>query len=412
MKILRLGIILLIAFSVLAFGTVEVWSESLLEAGAALLLLSWAVLVLRNREIEIHWDAIYWPLLAFLGLVALQLALGVTLYAFLTRVALLKLTACFALFFLASQAFRGRRDLRVLAWFLMCFAFAVSVFGIAQNFTSHDILYWVRPLTEGGNPFGPYVNRNDFAGLMEMLAPIGLSLMLFQGVPREQLPFVGILTVIPIAALVLTGSRGGISSFAFEIVLLILIMRLRGARRPQALILASVLLVAIALLGWIGVSKVLDRFSSPNFADLSADRRITMLRDTWHIFLDHPILGTGLGTLVAVYPRYETDYDGRIVNHTHDDYAEALAETGAAGGLCGLVFFLIFFREVKQRIAGEQSSFSLAIHAAAFTGCAGMMVHSFVDFNLHIPANGLVFLIMVSTAISPALPRRRPAPLP
>ncbi|MFZ0214237.1 MAG: O-antigen ligase family protein, partial [Candidatus Acidiferrales bacterium] len=309
MKILRLGIILLIAFSVLAFGTVEVWSESLLEAGAALLLLSWAVLVLRNREIEIHWDAIYWPLLAFLGLVALQLALGVTLYAFLTRVALLKLTACFALFFLASQAFRGRRDLRVLAWFLMCFAFAVSVFGIAQNFTSHDILYWVRPLTEGGNPFGPYVNRNDFAGLMEMLAPIGLSLMLFQGVPREQLPFVGILTVIPIAALVLTGSRGGISSFAFEIVLLILIMRLRGARRPQALILASVLLVAIALLGWIGVSKVLDRFSSPNFADLSADRRITMLRGTWHIFLDHPILGTGLGTLVAVYPRYETDYD-------------------------------------------------------------------------------------------------------
>lgn len=300
----------------------------------------------------------------------------------------------------------------MLAWFLMCFAFAVSVFGIAQNFTSHDILYWVRPLTEGGSPFGPYVNRNDFAGLMEMLAPIGLSLMLFQGVPREQLPFVGILTVIPIAALVLTGSRGGISSFAFEVVLLILIMRLRGARRPQALILASVLLVAIALLGWIGVSKVLDRFSSPNFADLSADRRITMLRDTWHIFLDHPILGTGLGTLVAVYPRYETDYDGRIVNHTHDDYAEALAETGAAGSLCGLAFFLIFFREAKQRIAGEQSSFSLAIHAAAFTGSAGMIVHSFVDFNLHIPANGLVFLIMVSTAISPALPRRRPAPLP
>lgn len=411
MKTLRLGIIILLAFSVLAFGTVEVWSEALLEAGAAVLLLWWAVLVFRHRELEIHWDAVFWPLAAFLGLIALQLAFGLTAYAFLTRVALLKITACFILFFLACQAFRDRRDLRVLAWFLMGFAFAVSVFGIVQNFTSHDVIYWTRHLTGGGSPFGPYVNRNDFAGLIEMLAPFGLSVMLFQGVRREQLPFVGILTAVPIAALVLTGSRGGITSFAFEVVLLILLMRLRGARKPQALILASVLLLAIALVGWIGVSKVLDRFSSPSLSDISMDRRITMLRGTWQIFLDHPVLGSGLGTLVAVYPRHETYYDGRIVDHAHDDYAEALAETGIAGGLCGLAFFLLFFREARKKLAADQSSFSLAIHAAACTGCAAMIIHSVVDFNLHIPANGLTFLFLVAIAISPVLPRRRPAPL-
>ena len=412
MKILRLGIIVLLAFTVLAFGTVEVWSETLLEVGAALLLLWWAFLVFRHREMEIHWDAVFWPLGSFLALVALQLALGLTAYPFLTCVAFLKIAACFVLFFIACQVFRERHDLRVLAWFLMCFAFAVSVFGIVQNFTSHDILYWTRPLTGGGSPFGPYVNRNDFAGLMEMLVPFGLSAMLFQGVRREQLPFVGILTVIPMAALVLTGSRGGITSFAFEVVLLVLLMRLRSARRPQALILASVLLVAIVLLGWIGVSKVLDRFSSPNLSDLSADRRITMLRGTWHVFLEHPVLGAGLGTLVAVYPRYETYYDGRIVDHAHDDYAEALAETGVAGGLCGLAFFLILFIEARKKLSADQSSFSLAIHAAACTGCAGMITHSIVDFNLHIPANGLIFLLLIAIAISPALPRRRPAPLP
>ncbi|HEV2289481.1 MAG TPA: O-antigen ligase family protein [Candidatus Acidoferrales bacterium] len=410
MKTLRLGIIVLLAFGVLAFGAVEVWSETLLEVGAAFLSLWWAVLIFRHRDLEIHWNIIFWPLIAFLGLVVVQLSFGLTAYSFLTRVALLKIAACFVLFFLSCQAFRGRRDLRALTWFLMGFAFAISVFGIVQNFTSHDVLYWVRPLTGGGSPFGPYVNRNDFAGLMEMLAPFGLSVMLFQGVRREQLPFAGILTVVPIAALVLTGSRGGITSFAFEVVLLILLMRLRNVQKLQAPILASILLAAIVLLGWIGVSKVLDRFSSPSLSDLSADRRITMLRGTWRIFLDHPILGTGLGTLVDVYPRYETYYDGRIVDHAHDDYAELLAETGVAGGLCGLAFFLIFFQEARKSFLTDKSSFSLAIHAAACTGCAGMIIHSIIDFNLHIPANGFVFLLLTAIAVSPALPRRKPAP--
>src|SRR5579859_992155 len=167
MKLVRISICVLIAFSVLAFGTMEIWSESILEAGAALLFLWWAILVFRHREIEIYWSAVYWPLLAFLGIATLQLVFGATAYPFLTGVALLKISACSLLFFLARQAFRSRRDLRVLTWFLMCFAFAVAVFGIGQNFTSHYVLYWYRPLTGGGDPFGPYVNRNDFAGLID-----------------------------------------------------------------------------------------------------------------------------------------------------------------------------------------------------------------------------------------------------
>ncbi|MGH9864985.1 MAG: hypothetical protein ACRD4H_06175, partial [Candidatus Acidiferrales bacterium] len=163
MRLLRIGICLLIAFSVLAFGTVEVWSESILEVGAGLLFLWWAILILRNHEIEMHWSVIYWPLLAFLGIAMVQLAFGATAYPFLTGVALLKISACSLLFFLIGQAFRSRHDLRFLASFLMCFAFGIAVFGIAQNFTSHYVLYWYRPLTSGGNPFGPYVNRNDFA---------------------------------------------------------------------------------------------------------------------------------------------------------------------------------------------------------------------------------------------------------
>jgi len=408
MRLLRIGICLLLAFSVMAFGTVEVWSESILEAGAALLFLWWAVVICRDREIETHWSPVYWPLLAFLGIATLQLTFGATAYPFLTGVALLKISACSLLFFLTGQAFRNPRDLRFLAWFLMCFAFGVAVFGIAQNFTSHYVLYWHRPLTNGGNPFGPYVNRNDFAGLMELLAPIGLSLVLFRGVRTEQMPFVGILTVVPITALLLTGSRGGIVSFVFELGVLALIVYVARSKKSQVVPFAIVLLAALLAVGWLGTNRILDRFSS-HADELTANRRVTMLKGTWHVFLDHPLIGCGLGTLVAVYPRYEPHYDGKIVDHAHNDYVEALAETGVAGGICGLAFFLLWLREARMRLAREQTSLSKAIHVAGVAACAGMMVHSFVDFNLHIPANGLVFLVMVALTVTPVLERTKSA---
>lgn len=407
MRLLRIGICLLIAFSVLAFGTVEIWSESILEVGAAVLFLWWAILICRNREIETHWSPVYWPLLAFLGIAVLQLAFGATAYPFLTGVALLKISACSLLFFLIGQSFRNSRDLRFLVWFLMCLAFGVAVFGIAQNFTSHYVLYWYRPLTNGGNPFGPYVNRNDFAGLMELLAPIGLSLVLFRGVRTEQMPFVGILTVVPVIALLLTGSRGGIVSFVFELGVLALIVYVARSQKSQIVPFAIVLLVALLAMSWLGANRVLDRFSGYRADELTANRRVTMLKGTWRVFVTHPLIGCGLGTLVAVYPRYEPYYDGKIVDHAHNDYVETLAETGLAGGICLLAFFLLWLSEARMRLVREQTFFSKAIHAAGVTACAGMAVHSFVDFNLHIPANGLVFLVMIALSTTPVLERKK-----
>jgi O-antigen ligase len=410
MKTLRIGICALAAFSVLAFGAVEVWSQTVLEIGAALLFLWWAVLIFRKPQIEIRWSVLNWPLVIFTGLVTAELLFHTTAYPFYTRVALMELSACLLLFFLSGQVYRERRELRFFAWFLMCFGFAVAVFGIAQNFTSSEKLYWVRPLTAGGNPFGPYVNRNHFAGLMELISPIGLSLLLFRGVRREQMPLVGLLTIVPVAALFLSGSRGGIVSFLFELGLLAVLVRYRKIEKLHRAAVAVALLAAAAAVGWLGTNKLVERFTQVRSGEASLERRWTMFVGAWHVFLDNPVIGTGLGTLVDVYPRYETYYDGEIVDHAHNDYVELLAETGIVGGLCGLAFFWLFFREGWARLGAEQSSFSLGLHAGALTACSGMLVHSLVDYNLHIPSNGLFFLLMASVAVAPVLPPRKRAP--
>ena len=402
MKILRIGLFILFAFSVLAFGTVEVWSQSVLEIGAGILFLWWALVVFRDPEATIQWNPLIWPILGVITIGFVQLFLGVTPYRYFTQLELLRFGAYLILFFLSVQAFRSRSDLKKLAWFLILLCFGVSLFGIAQHFTSEGPIYWVRPLRAGGDPFGPYVNRNHFAGFVELTLPIALAMLIFRGIQRDVYPLVGLLAIVPAGALILSGSRGGIVSFAFEIAVLWLLARTRTSPdRPRFVGIAIVVFAAVALIVWLGAAKALERFASLHIGEVTMSRRVSMIRGATHIFLDHPIDGVGLGALVAVYPRYETLYDGKLVDHVHNDYIEMLAETGLLGGICGLAFLWILFRQARTCYAAEQGHFSRALHAGAMAGLCGILLHTFVDFNLHIPSNSLLFLVMAHLATTP-----------
>jgi O-antigen ligase len=147
-----------------------------------------------------------------------------------------------------------------------------------------------------------------------------------------------------------------------------------------------------------------------NVHDVSLGRRVSMFRGAARIFFAHPIKGCGLGTLVDVFPGYENAYDGRVVDHAHDDYIEGLAETGLLGGLCGAVFLWTLYREGRKSFVAEQGHFSRGLHAGAIMAVCGLLLHSFVDFNLQIPANALLFLVQAYLVTSPPLPSDTTAP--
>ena len=157
-------------------------------------------------------------------------------------------------------------------------------------------------------------------------------------------------------------------------------------------------MVALLAVFWIGAQRVLGRFSTNPALDVTSGKRAAMRHDTWRIFKDHPILGTGLGTLQMVFPPYDSLYDGRIVNHTHNDYLEALAETGILGGLCCAGFLAILLLESFKGLANLGSSFNSALNLSGLVGCCGLLVHSLFDFNLHIPANALLFFVAAHMA--------------
>ena len=407
MMFLRAGICLLAAFAVFAHGAVEAWSAAVLEIGAAVLLVTWGVRVFIGREMQCRWSPLLWPLLAFWCFGLLQCAAGWSVYPYLTKVELLRLAAYVLLFFLALQAFRTREDCRGFAWFLLVLAFTVGVFGIAQHYTFNGKLYWVRELPYGGIPFGPYVNRNHFAGLIELLVPVGLAILVLRAERQDLLPLAALFTLLPIGALFLAASRGGIASFFVQVLLLgLLIWARRGERRHLAAG-AVVLMLAGVLVAWLGVGRALERFSKFQALEVTEARRVVMTRDSWHIFLDHPWAGTGLGTLPVVYPRYESFYDGKIVNHTHNDYVEALADTGVIGGLACLAFLFLLIRSALANLWSSPDSLDFALHLGALVACAGILVHSLVDFNLHIPSNAFLFFLQAALS-STAFPRIPP----
>jgi O-antigen ligase len=395
MKPVRIGIFAIIAFAVLSHGAVEAWARGILEAAAGILLLVWAVpFLVSKKKCPMVLPPLLFPLVALALLAAAQLAFGLTTSPFTTRVELQLMLSMLVLFFLAAQAFRTLADWRSFAWFVMIFAFLVAGLAILQHLTFNGKLYWFRELKYGGIPFGPYVNRNHFAGFAELVLPMSLVPLLLGRVRRERLAMVGMLAILPLSALLFSASRGGIISLAAELAFLALVLILRRTAGRHLVAGGVVLLLALLTVSWLGVNHILSRFSSLQALEVTQGKRASMRHGTWQIFLDHPLLGTGLGTLQQVYPPYETLYDGKIVNHTHNDYLEALAGTGLVGGLCCAWFIATLFVSALGFLKSGDNSFANTLRLCGWTGCWGLLVHSLVDFNLHIPANLLLFLLM------------------
>lgn len=398
MSIIRFGICLLAAFAVLAFGAVEPWSQSVLQVGAVLLFAFWGFLFATDRAQEIRLAPVFWPLLGLELLALLQYIIPLSVYPYLTKLELLRFSSYQILLFLTTQAFRTPRQWRIFTWFLVLFGFVVALFGVLQDLTRNGKLYWVKEMRYGGNEFGPYVNRNHFAGLMELLIPVGLAMLAVPAVRRQQMPLMALLAAIPVGALLMSGSRGGIVGFGCEVGLLVVLLWIRGGQRKQLVTFLAVLLLAGGLVAWLGMGDVIQRFSKMHNPEFSEGQRMSMTRGAYHIFRDHPWTGIGVGAIISVYPAYETDYDASIVDHVHNDHFELLAETGTVGTICWITFIALLMYFGLRNAWTQRDPKIRALQLGALIGCVGLLVHSFADFNLHIPANALLFYLLAGVA--------------
>ena len=134
----------------------------------------WAIRQAKSGELLVVWNSLFPPILVFAALVALQVITGRTAYRYETLSSALLYCAYGLLCFLAVQCLRRTSQVKMLAIVVPVYGFAVAMFALIQSMSSNNKLYWLRMPRSGGWIYGPYVNHNHYAGLMEMLAPIPL----------------------------------------------------------------------------------------------------------------------------------------------------------------------------------------------------------------------------------------------
>jgi len=386
-------------FAVLAFGAVDEWSTFTFEAGAPALFLIWAGKQLVSRQVKISKNSLYLPTLLFFGLILAQIALRRSAYGYVTKYEALQYAAYGIVLLIAAECVRAEDTRRIFALAMIVFGTLYAFFALAQELTSNGKIFWIHSPRFHGTIYGSYVNRDHYAGLMEMLVPIPLVLAVGHVLKGGKRALVGFCAVLMATTIFLSGSRGGMIAFVLETVLFAA-LTFGGRRSPRAALgSVAVCVLILAFLTFLGKVQVLGRLG-----DLGPDIRLDMAKDSLRMFYHRPVLGWGLGTFPTVYPRYRSFYSNLFINEAHNDYAQLLVEAGLLGFGLMLWFLVQVYRHGLPTSRRWEFKWDGALSLAALLGCTGILVHSFVDFNLQIPANAALFYVLCALAASELSP--------
>jgi O-antigen ligase len=214
-------------------------------------------------------------------------------------------------------------------------------------------------------------------------------------------------------ALIMTNSRGGIISLLAEIVFLVVVsgVRIKGRRgardggheaQGQSVALKALLGLALILCLFGGVvffggESALNRFVGTVNSNDPTTGRAHFWSVTLDIIASHPIIGTGLGSFGAAFPRFDTRNGLMRLEQAHNDYLQVLSDAGIVGGVLGLFFIIVLFSKGFAR-RSSHDVYRSAVALGAMTGCFAVLVHSFFDFTLHTTSNALLFLTMAALA--------------
>jgi O-antigen ligase len=402
-KALLYGIFGLLLFGPLAFGAVEPWSIFVLEAGSVALFLFWIGKgTVLDGQIKVGWNPLFLPMGVFAALIVAQLAFRVTAYPHDTAALALQYFVYAMLCFLAGQTLLRGAQARSLALIFSVYGAALAGFALLQGISSNGKLYWMRQPRSGGWIYGPYVNHNHYAGLMEMLVPIPLIVSLTRLAPPKVRAVAAATAAVMVGTIFLSGSRGGMIAIVAELIILAasLVRQKRSLR--TAIGIAVFLAIVVGLLVWIGGGELSQRIATagPGHTELSSDIRTYINRDGLRMFLKKPVLGWGLGTFPIVYPEFRTFYTNFFVNEAHNDYLQLLVEMGLLGFATMLWFVVTLYVRAFKKIRNWPTEMSGAVTLACLLGLSGILVHSAVDFNLQIPANAALFYVLCTIAAS------------
>ncbi len=463
--IIQWGLILLLVWTPFAFSAVHAWASALMAIHIFVLLAAWMLRLMCRRWLSPgapHATVRLTPLALPLGLFALLLILQLiplsssllttlsastaelyrlflpdwphthatlSLHPYATRLALTQWLAYAGLYILVVNTLRTRASLRLVYRTIMGVAIGVALLGLAQELSGTSAIYWVRD-TSYVHFFGPFINSNHAATYLGMAILLGFGLLCTslphrahqasQPWGRRQLcrlermtghcMFLIYALTLMAGALCLSLSRAGILSLLGGILLFGLLHRRRHAAAPWLAGTSALAGMAMMML-WLGGAPMLQRFAAMTAGTqaLTWAGRLPIFRGTWDMAWDFPLFGVGYAAFPVIFPHYQPAAIQSRVLQAHNDVLQLLAETGWVGCLTLGWGFLWVITDIVKRWHPRRDPFVQNMASAGLAALLAMTLHALVDFPFHVPANALLFTVVLGlTYACVRLPRAEP----
>lgn len=352
-------------------------------------------------------------------------------YLYPIRMSMVRFLVYGFFFFGLSRVLRTQKRLEKAVFVILALGCFETLYGLIQAFGGSGHIWWYWRGTS--DVTGTFINRNHFAALMEMgiLLAAGFAAGLSDRVRRhpasvgrpstwrgrvarmlsgEQLfnkrLFVLFAGVVMGIGVIFSASRGGMVATAAGMLLMAILYALRRRHRGKSLLLFLLFLLTAIYAVEIGVERPLSRFKNL-FADMQSRERYA--RKTLELFKDYPAVGVGLGNFQYAYPRYQAAEDQKgYIRFAHNDWAQFLAEAGVMGLTLLVLGLTVFLFRTLRLWSKRGDPFAVCLGITHLPVVAAMALHAVGEFNLHIPANGLLLAAVLAIGDSALhLERRR-----
>jgi len=327
-------------------------------------------------------------------------------------------------FALTLLVINSRSRARTFANVLVVFALVLSVYGLLLHLTEIPQTWFGTPMGHGGRASATFPNPNHFAGFLEMTLSVGIG-VLIAGLrdtgPRTWKAFLvdilewifspkmrlRLMLCVMVIGLVASHSRMGNTAFFASLMIagVIGIVLSRHATRGTVALLVSLILIDAFIVGsWFGIEKLANRIEQTNLSyqagetSESVEMRAEPAKYGFDLIDDNRIVGTGPGSWYVAFPRYRGGELSSFFDYAHNDYVQFAAESGLVGlAMLGLIVVwslgVALVAQYRRR-----DPLMRGFSFAAIMGITAILIHSTVDFNLQIPANAMLFMVLLAFA--------------
>jgi len=391
----------LLIFTPLARGSVQGWAVTIIQIVTLLALTAFLIEKCLTGKWEWIKTPLDLPLLILLILVILSAVFSQHKPSSLW--ATVMLITYIVIYYLVIHTVRTRARFKYLVWLIIGVATFLAVFGLFKKFGINPFPWW----DYGDLKYLPdylastYGNHNHLAGYMEMALPLTLGFFHLD-YRRGKLFTLCYISLLLLAALILSLSRGGwigsLIGLAFMAAVLLTNRYSTGKKLIAALAGGFVVAVIIVLASTPVVERIntLDqKAENPTF-----QLRVMVWKGAVEVIEEYPFLGTGPGTFTTVYTQYQPPGVTPRYFKAHNDYLHFIAEVGLPL-IAVILWMLIALYRKGFRKMQNPSRLVRGITIGAMSGITAILVHSIGDFNLHIPANALLFTVLAALVAAP-----------